>query len=90
MGTGITPPTERPANFEAGRRLAAHSRAPPYPFNIDEALAAQGAPVYKQYCAGCHGADGKDFSGEYAGKVMPIDEIGTDRHRLTRIPMTSR
>jgi len=56
--------------------------APAYPFTIDKGLAAQGEPVYKKYCAECHGADGKDFSGKYVGKVTAIEEIGTDRHRL--------
>lgn len=82
MGTGITPPT---GDRQSLKRVADWLRklpAPPYPFAIDKNLAAQGAPVYKKYCADCHGADGKDFRGEYAGKVVPIDEIGTDRHRL--------
>ncbi|MGN6732277.1 MAG: cytochrome c, partial [Candidatus Binatia bacterium] len=82
MGAGITPPTgDRPRM----KRVADWLRkldAPPYPFKIDKTLAAQGAPIYKQYCAECHGADGKDFRGEYSGKVVPIDAIGTDRHRL--------
>jgi cytochrome c peroxidase len=56
--------------------------APPYPFKIDKTLAADGAPIYKKYCAECHGADGKNFHGEYSGKVVPIENIGTDRHRL--------
>jgi RoxA-like, cytochrome c-like len=82
MGTGITPPTgDRPKMKRVAdwlRNLA----APPYPFKIDKELAGQGAPIYKKYCAECHGADGKDFHGEYAGQVVPIDKIGTDRHRL--------
>ncbi len=64
MGTGITPPTgDRPSLKRVAdwlRNLA----APPYPFKIDKELAAQGAPIYKKYCAECHGADGKDFRGE--------------------------
>ena len=82
MGTGITPPTgDRPSLKRVADWLRGLA-APPYPFKIDKDLAAQGAPVYKKYCADCHGVDGKDFRGEYAGKVVPIDEIGTDRHRL--------
>ena len=34
-------------------------KQPPYPFPIDEALAARGAPLYKQYCASCHGTSGR-------------------------------
>ena len=82
MGTGITPPTgDRPSLKRVAdwlRNLA----APPYPFSINKELAAEGAPIYKQYCAECHGADGKDFRGEQVGKVVPIAEIGTDRRRL--------
>jgi len=44
--------------------------------------AADGRAIYKKYCAECHGADGKDFRGEYAGQVVPIAAIGTDRRRL--------
>jgi processive rubber oxygenase RoxA-like protein len=82
MGTGITPPT---GDRRSLKRVADWLRtlaAPAYPFSIDKNLAAQGAPIYKQYCAGCHGADGKDFRGEYAGKVVPVADIDTDRHRL--------
>ncbi|MDQ6861655.1 MAG: hypothetical protein M3032_10945 [Verrucomicrobiota bacterium] len=41
-----------------------------------------GAPLYAEYCASCHGKSGRDFTGEYIGAVVPIAEIGTDRHRL--------
>src|SRR6266542_2781696 len=40
------------------------------------------AAIYKKYCTECHGANGKDFRGEYAGRVVPIADIGTDRRRL--------
>ena len=82
MGTGITPPTgDRPSLKRVADWLRSLA-APPYPFPIDKALAAKGAPIYKQYCASCHGADGKDFRGEHVGKIVPIEEIGTDRRRL--------
>ena len=82
MGTGITPPT---GDRQSLKRVADWLRtlaAPPYPFKIDKELAGKGAPIYKNYCAGCHGANGQDFHGEYAGKVVPIGDIGTDEHRL--------
>jgi Cytochrome C oxidase, cbb3-type, subunit III len=82
MGAGVTPPTaDRPRMKRIADWLLTLP-SPPYPFKIDKELAAQGAPVYQKYCADCHGADGKNFSGQHVGKVTPIEEIGTDRHRL--------
>jgi hypothetical protein len=52
-------------------------QAPKYPFPIDSALAAQGAPIYAAECASCHA-----LGGARTGTVIPVAEIGTDRHRL--------
>ena len=82
MGTGITPPTGDRRSLKRVADWTRNLAAPAYPFAINKDLAAQGAPIYKEYCAGCHGGDGKDFRGEDVGKVVPIAEIGTDRHRL--------
>ena len=82
MGTGITPPTGDRASLKRVADWLRNLPSPPYPFAIDKNLAAQGAPVYKKYCAECHGANGKDFRGELVGKIVPIEDIGTDRRRL--------
>jgi hypothetical protein len=50
---------------------------PAYPFQIDQSLAAQGRAVYEQQCASCHAP-----GGARTGSVIPVDEVGTDRHRL--------
>lgn len=52
-------------------------KAPKYPLPIDRPLAAAGEPVYQAQCAECHEPGGRRF-----GSVIPLDEIGTDRHRL--------
>jgi len=52
-------------------------KAPKYPLTVDAALAAAGEPVYKAQCAECHEAGGRR-----TGSVIPLDEVGTDRHRL--------
>ena len=52
-------------------------RAPAYPFSIDETLAAKGAPIYQQRCAGCHTPGAPRTS-----HPIPIDEIKTDRERM--------
>lgn len=51
--------------------------APDYPYAIDKKLAQQGEAVYQTHCADCH-----SYEGDKVGTVIPIDEIGTDRHRM--------
>jgi hypothetical protein len=48
-----------------------------YPFEYDKALAGRGRGLYDQHCAQCHAA-----GGARTGSVIPVEEIGTDRHRL--------
>ena len=55
----------------------ARLQPPKYPLPIDAALSARGAAVYKTECASCHAPDG-----QRTGTVIPLDEVGTDRHRL--------
>ncbi|MEH1786966.1 cytochrome c [Nostoc sp.] len=50
---------------------------PKYPFAVDEQLATQGKEIFSSTCASCHA-----FGGERTGKVIPVAEVGTDRHRL--------
>jgi hypothetical protein len=50
---------------------------PAFPFPIDRSLADQGRAVFDTTCASCHAA-----GGARTGQVVPIEEIGTDRHRL--------
>jgi len=52
-------------------------KAPKYPFPIDAKLAEAGALTYKSRCADCH-----EMGGARTGSVIPLAEIGTDRHRL--------
>jgi hypothetical protein len=51
-------------------------KPPPYPFAIDEALAARGQPVFDATCARCHDANGAQI-----GRTTVLDRIGTDPHR---------
>ncbi len=50
---------------------------PKFPFAIDEKLAARGSEIFANTCASCHA-----FGGERTGTVIPVEEVGTDRHRL--------
>lgn len=82
FGTGATPPTLDRENIKRIEDWLLTAKPPPYPYPINEALAARGAPLYAQYCASCHGKSGSDFSGKDVGSVTPIDQIKTDRARL--------
>jgi hypothetical protein len=77
LGAGAEPPTvdvERVFRVEAWlRRLP----APTYPFAIDAALAQRGAGIFRAKCFSCH-----DFGGDNVGKVVALENVGTDRARL--------
>jgi hypothetical protein len=82
FGAGATPSTlDRPAMKRIETWLLKRE-PPPYPFSINQQLAAKGAPIYREYCAGCHGASGRNFTGETLGTVVPIGYIKTDPYRL--------
>lgn len=55
---------------------------PPYPATrVDRQLVPEGKSLYGAYCADCHGwPDGG--AANRVGRLVPIDEVGTDRHRL--------
>ena len=82
FGTGATP---RTLDRERIRRIEDWllTREPPaYPYPINPTLLAKGVSIYKQYCAGCHGVNGRNFEGQEVGKVTLIQEINTDSRRL--------
>jgi Cytochrome C oxidase, cbb3-type, subunit III len=82
FGTGAIPPTLDRPSIKKMEAWLNDAQPPAYPYPVDEALAARGAPIYAEYCARCHGESGKNFAGELVGQVTPIEQIGTDRHRL--------
>jgi hypothetical protein len=53
------------------------SAAPRFPLPVDQGLATKGSAIYQAQCAACHTA-----MGPRAGTIIPVDEVGTDRHRL--------
>jgi cytochrome c2 len=83
FGSGGVPTTlDRPSLTRIAAWLRDQATPPPWPFAIDEARAARGKQLYGEYCAACHGASGRDFSGAFVGKVEPIGKIRTDPCRL--------
>ncbi len=57
--------------------------APKYPLPIDRNLAAEGERVFNKTCSVCHGAYGA--GGKYPNKVIPLEVVGTDPLRLTKL-----
>jgi hypothetical protein len=55
-------------------------RPPKYPFAIDAGLAKTGEALFKDNCTRCHGTYGESWT--YPNKIVPIEEIGTDRTRF--------
>lgn len=82
FGTGAFPPTIDLAALQRIENWLIDKAPPKYPFAINEPLRAQGEKVYGEYCAGCHGRNGRDFAGGSVGQVTPIANVATDRHRL--------
>jgi cytochrome c553 len=82
FGTGTTPATLDNAAIERIENWLLAAEPPKYRWPIDAAKAERGAKIYARYCAECHGASGRDFSGKYVGRVTPLPEIGTDPRRL--------
>lgn len=91
LGAGVTPVTVDHDSLKRVRDWIWTLPPPPYPYRIDAALAQAGAPLYRQHCAACH-ADARVrdgvVSGSTVGQVVPIDAIGTDRHRLDSYTLT--
>jgi hypothetical protein len=52
------------------------TRAPKYPFSVDEKLAGAGGKIFNKTCATCHGTYGP--GGKYPNKIVPLEVIGTD------------
>ncbi len=84
FGTGAVPTLidRKSLRFIADWLRSDKNQPPKYPFPIDAELAARGKPLYAEYCADCHGASGRDFSGARVGTVEPIAKIRTDPCRL--------
>lgn len=55
-----------------------------FPFAIDQTLAARGGEIYKSQCASCHA-----FGGTTTGKIVPIEEVKTDPHRMNHWPQSA-
>lgn len=78
FGAGATPESLDLAAIARVQAYLEDLQPPKWPFTApDPAAVARGATLYKQYCYSCH-----DPAGDQIGKLVPIEQIGTDRRRL--------
>jgi mono/diheme cytochrome c family protein len=83
LGAGVTPASIDLDRLKRIEDWLLDLKAPAYPYSVDQTLAAKGEAIYQQSCASCHA-----FGSARVGTVIPIDEIGTDRHRLDSYTFT--
>ncbi len=77
IGDGATKESIPVADLQRVEDFITELPPPKYPFAVDEKLAANGSQIFANSCATCHA-----FGGERTGTVIPVEEVGTDRHRL--------
>jgi mono/diheme cytochrome c family protein len=88
FGTGATPATlDRDRLLRIADWLWTDATPPAMPAeHVNQTLAAQGEPIYREYCQSCHGTRQPPFrqlgDGSKVGEVTPLEEIQTDRYRL--------
>jgi cytochrome c5 len=63
-------------------------KPPRYKWPINRELSAKGEAVFNDHCSSCHGTYGQNAS--YPEKMIPIEEVGTDRRRLDGMPLEHR
>ncbi|MCC5615550.1 cytochrome c [Nostoc sp. CHAB 5836] len=77
IGDGATKKSLPVADLQRVEDFIQELPPPKYPFAIDEQVAVKGSQIFANTCASCHA-----FGGERTGTVIPVEEVGTDRHRL--------
>jgi len=63
-------------------------KSPRWPYLIDASLAREGEKIFLDHCAGCHGTYGNNHV--YPERIIPIDEIATDRVRFDSLSQKER
>jgi mono/diheme cytochrome c family protein len=75
-------------DFRAIEEWIASLEPPRWTGPLDRGLADKGAGVFADHCASCHGTYGVGAS--YPDRVVPIEEVGTDRVRLDSLTAKER
>jgi mono/diheme cytochrome c family protein len=79
LGLGAPPGPHFEKQMREIRAFLQRTKPPKYPLapKPSDPLVVAGAKLYKDNCAQCH-----ETGGKYFGKVVPVEDIGTDRERF--------
>ncbi|HEX8847571.1 MAG TPA: cytochrome c [Pyrinomonadaceae bacterium] len=77
IGDGATYKNIERENLKRMQDWLANLQPPKYPYAINQELVSRGQEIFTEQCASCHAV-----GGESTGKVIPVETLGTDRHRL--------
>lgn len=87
FGAGATPEDVDVPRISRIKEWLDRLPPPAFPFerDADPEKLGRGRALYAEYCASCHA-----IGGAGVGRVVPIEEIGTDPHRLNSYTQTLR
>lgn len=77
LGDGTSKQGYSEATINRLYRYLINLKSPKSPVIADQALLSQGEKLFQDKCASCHAPNGKDIL-----TIIPLTEIGTDRHRF--------
>ena len=84
MGVDFETASEHISEAQTVMRFVANYETPPFPGEIDFALASQGQGLYAAHCASCHGTyRGTLKSPSLASFPNHVSDVGTDSVRLS-------
>lgn len=77
LGDGTSKPGYREETIDRLQRYLTNLKSPKLTVAVDQALLAQGEKLFQETCASCHAPNGPKVL-----TVIPLADIGTDRHRF--------
>jgi hypothetical protein len=86
MLSPLNPPSafdDEESTFADIRQYLLSIQAPKYPLPVDATVAERGKGIFTDRCSRCHGTYDEKWT--YPNRIVPLDEVGTDRHRYDGI-----
>lgn len=77
IGDGSTHKYIERENLKRMQDWITELQPPKYPYAVNQELVQRGSETFTRQCASCHAV-----GGENTGKVIAVETVGTDRHRV--------